>query len=120
MMERDDNLFQNGDIVIFNSDTTGYVELQITTTTFNPRGAITGGATGGGDARGGMTGDRIQLPQDLPGYMGNTPRMYFVVRPTTLVSFFGRRTTTYTIVGFGGLNVFPDGRYIQEIGRAHV
>ncbi|MDA7663727.1 hypothetical protein N8569_00330 [bacterium] len=62
-----------------------------------------------------MTGGLIQLPPDLPGYMGNTPRMYFVVRQTTLVSFWGADTTRYTIVGFGGINAYPHGNYIQNL-----
>ena len=110
MQKSDDNLFKDGDIVIF-TDNTGYRDLQITT--FN----LTG------DARGGMTDDPILLPSDLPGYRPpganrNSPRMYFVVRPITLVNFWRTRTTTYTIVGFGGQNThdtLSGGAYIQEL-----
>ena len=121
MQQTDDNIFQENDIIIYNGQGGVYTELDVTT--FNPRGAIGGaaggGAAGGGAARG-MPGDLIQLPDNLPGYLGNPNRMYFVVRPitTTLYTrFFGgtTTTTTYRIVGFGGLNVFPYGRYIQDL-----
>ena len=125
MQQRDDNTFRENDIIIYNDRGDVYTELDVTM--FNPRdaigGAAGGGAAGGGAAGGGavrgMSGNLIQLPDDLPGYVGNPNRMYFVVRPITILNtgFFGRTTTTttYRIVGFGGHNENPNGRYIQDL-----
>ena len=96
MVENDDNIFQDGDIILYENPGPIYEQLRI-----NTNDGI------------------IILPSNLPSYNSNPDRLYFVVRQITTGPLW-RRTTAYRIVGFGGMNhprspAELGGRYIKYL-----